>query len=87
MATWLGCQSQCECVVESLKVVLRQKMDIRLIVFCYSLIPAFLFCSGQFLCIADGIVWFFMQDSQNHKSLLLERGLHFIQVLLKHGLL
>ena len=85
MASWLGCHTHS--VNVWLKVMLQQKMDIRLIVFCYSLIPAFPFCSGQFLCIRGGTVQFFMQDSQNHKSLLLERSSHFIQVLLKQGLL
>ena len=61
VASWLGCHSRS--VNVCLKVVLQQKMDIRLIVFCYSLILACLFCSGQFLCITGGTVKFLMQDS------------------------
>ena len=55
--------------------------------FCHCLILALHFCNGQFLCITGGFVMFFMQDSQNHKNLVPQTGLHFIQVLLKQELL
>jgi hypothetical protein len=50
----------CEYMVEVAlnRLVLKQKMEIKLTVLCHSLIFPLCFCSGQFLCITGGYVMF-----------------------------